>query len=388
MDAALDRDRRLVRESIQRRWSGAFAPVAHVDGLLLLVTALLCGLGLLMVYSARVAATPEVASALLGRQLVALLLGAGLMIAVATPDYRIYRAWGPVAYGVTLGLLAGVLLFGEEINGARAWFVLGPLQFQPAELAKVSLIVVLAAHFHEYREEALGLRALVEALAFAAAPMLLILLQPDFGTFVVFVVITFGVLLMARVHVRYLIALVILGALASFAALQLGIVKEYQLDRLTAFLNPEAADAQGAGYNVTQATIAVGSGQFFGQGLFAGSQTAQGFVPENHTDFIFTVVGEQTGFAGSALMLLLFAVLLWRGLRIAALSRDTFGTLLAAGVIVTFAFQMFVSVGMATGIMPVTGLPLPFISYGGTSLIASLAMVGLLQNVHMRRFTR
>ena len=228
----------------------------------------------------------------------------------------------------------------------------------------------------------------MEALAFAGFPMVLILLQPDFGTFVVFVAITFGVLLLARVRVLHIFVLVAVGVLAIVAALQLNIVKGYQLDRITAFVDPESADPRGTAYNVTQAQIAVGSGQLLGQGLFAGSQTNSRFVPENQTDFIFTVVGEETGFLGSMVMLTLFAVLLWRAVRIAALSRDTFGTLIAAGVIATFAFQLFINVGMAIGIMPVTGLPLPFISYGGTSLIASLAMVGLLQNVHMRRFKR
>ena len=386
-----DGSERLMRESLQRRWAGTFSPAAHVDPLLLLAALLLSGIGFMMI-GAATASTREAVGLdptfFLQRQLLAFALGLVSAIAITLFDYRTYRAWSVVGYVLALVLLAGVLVAGREINGAQAWFVIGPFQFQPSEFAKVAMILVLAAHFHEYREEALGLRALVEALAFAAFPMLLILLQPDFGTFIVFVCIVFGILLMAGVHVRYLFALVGMGISAIAAALQLGIVKQYQLDRLTAFLDPENSDALGAAYNVLQAQIAVGSGRFFGQGLGQGTQTNAGFVPENQTDFIFTVVGEQTGFFGSLLMLAIFGVLIWRGLRIAATSRDTFGTLIAAGVISVFAFQLFINVGMAIGIMPVTGLPLPFISYGGTSLIASWIMIGLLQNVHMRRLSK
>ncbi|HUG86393.1 MAG TPA: rod shape-determining protein RodA [Euzebya sp.] len=385
---ATDRSDRMVRESLQRRWAGAFAPASQIDWLLLIAAVLLSVVGFVMIGGAT-AARPDVAlgNYFVERQVLAFLLGLVAAAAVTLVDYRTYRAWSVVAYGGSLVLLILVLLVGTEVNGAQAWFRIGPMQFQPAEFAKISLIVVLAAHFHEYREEALGLRALIEALAFALFPMMLILLQPDFGTFIVFAVIVAGVLLMAGVHVRYLLALVAGSVLAIMAALQLGIVKEYQLDRLTAFLDPTGADALGAGYNVTQAQIAVGSGQFFGQGIGSGSQTTSGFVPENQTDFIFTVVGEQTGFLGSVLVLALFALLLWRAMRIAAVSRDMFGTLIASGIVAIFMFQMFINVGMAMGIMPVTGLPLPFISYGGSSLITSWVLVGLLQNVHMRRYS-
>lgn len=373
-------------DSYRRIWAGAFAPARHIDWLLLIAGVLLTAIGLVMIGAATgTSANPEF---FVERQTIAWALGVVSAVAVTLFDYRNYRAWSVVAYIAALVLLAGVLVAGREINGAQAWFVIGPFQFQPSEFAKIAIILVLAAHFHEYREEALGLRALVEALAFASFPMLLILLQPDFGTFIVFVAIIFGVLLLAGVHVRYMFALVAMGAVAIVAALQLGIVKDYQIDRLTAFINPENIDPLGAGYNVIQAQVAVGSGQFFGQGLGQGSQTNAGFVPENQTDFIFTVVGEQTGFLGSVIMLALFALLIWRGLRIAAQSRDTFGTLIAAGVVSVFTFQMFINVGMAIGIMPVTGLPLPFLSYGGTSLIASWIMIGLLQNIHMRRFTK
>ena len=380
---------RVARDKVRRHWSGTYASTRHLDPLLMLSAVVLTGFGLLMIYSATyrdLTAAGGSATAFVNKQAVALLVGLVGMGVVMIPDYRQFRAWAPVAYGFSLVLLLAVLLIGTEVNGAKAWIRLGGFQLQPVELAKPALIAMLAALFHERREDALGLRALVEGLALAAAPMLLILGQPDFGSFMVFVAIVFGVLLLARVHVRYLVALALIGALSAFGALQLNILKQYQVERLTAFINPDAVESRGAGFNVNQAQIAVGSGQLTGQGFLNGSQTSLSYVPENHTDFIFTVVGEELGFMGSVLLLSAFGLLLWRGLRIAALSRDTFGTLLAGGVVAVFAFQLFINVGMAIGIMPVTGLPLPFVSYGGTSLIAGYLMIGLLQNVNMRRF--
>jgi rod shape determining protein RodA len=306
-------------------------------------------------------------------------------VVAAAVDYRSFRAWSMAAYGLSLVLLA-VALTQPAIKGTKAWIVVGGFQFQPSEFAKVALILALAGLFHARREDALGLRALVEAVVLAALPMALILAQPDFGTFTVFVAIVCVMLLLARVKVRYLVALVAMGLLAIFGAWRLDLVEDYQIQRLTTFLNPDSADAQASYWNVAQAQIAVGSGQLVGQGLFRGSQAALGYVPENHTDFIFTVVAEETGFLGSMVLLGAYALLLARGLRIAAMSRDRFGTLLAGGIVGVFLFQLLINVGMNIGIMPVSGLPLPFVSYGGTSLIASLIMVGLLENVHMRRF--
>jgi rod shape determining protein RodA len=383
-----NRSDRLAREAVQRKWSTAYSPLRHIDLVLIGAALALTVFGLVMIYSATfhgLEARGANPLHFVTRQSVALVIGLAGMVAAMLVDYRVFRAWAPVLYAVSIVMLIITVLTGTTVNAARAWIVLGGFQFQPAELAKPALIVMLGALFHERREEALGLRALMEALAFASVPMLLILAQPDLGTAIVFVAIVFGVLLLARVRVRYMAALALIGVLSLFGALQLNILKEYQVDRLTSFLDRES-DALGAGYNVNQATIAVGSGQITGQGLFQGSQTALSYVPENHTDFIFTVVGEELGFVGAALLLGLFAVLLWRALRIAAVSRDAFGTLLAGGIIAVFSFQLFINVGMSIGIMPVTGLPLPFVSYGGTSLIGSFIMIGLLQNVHMRRF--
>ncbi len=384
-----ERSGRRAREAVQRQWRGASAPSRHLDPLLVLSALALSGFGLLMIFSATFFRLEQQGLDTLfyvNRQLVSLGVGVVGMVAMTLFDYRAYRAWSPLLYVGSLALLGLVLLQGEVINGSKAWLVIGGFQFQPSELAKVALIIMLAALFHERREEALGLRALVEALVVAALPMALILAQPDFGTFLVFVAIVFGVLLLARVRVAFMIALAIIGLLSFVAVLQSNKLADYQVARLTSFINPEAADPDDV-YTVNQAQIAIGSGQLAGQGLFEGTQTKLAYVPENQTDFIFTVVGEELGFLGSSLLLGAFVVLLWRAIRIAALSRDTFGTLLAGGVVAVFGFQVFINVGMAVGIMPVTGLPLPFVSYGGTSLIGSFLMIGLLLNVHMRRFS-
>ena len=383
---ANDRLLRDARRDVQRRWMDAYAPTRHIDPLLILAALVLSGIGLLFVYSATFHRAPEGAQAMyVQRQSLSLLVGVAAAVVVATIDYRHFRVWSPVAYLGSLVLL-GIVLTQPQVRGASAWIAVGGFQFQPSEVAKIGLILALAALFAERHASALGLRAVVEAVVLSAVPMGLILLQPDFGTFMVFVAVVFVVLLLARVRIRYLVLLAALGLAAIAGAWQLDLVKDYQIERLTTFLRPDAADPQSAYWNVAQAQIAVGSGQLSGQGLFRGTQSALGYVPENHTDFIFTVVGEETGFIGSLVLLAAYALLVSRGLRIAAMSRDTFGTLLAGGIVGVFVFQLLINVGMNIGIMPVTGLPLPFVSYGGTSLIVSLAMVGLLQNVHMRRF--
>jgi rod shape determining protein RodA len=215
-------------------------------------------------------------------------------------------------------------------------------------------------------------------------PALLIFLQPDLGTMMVLPAIAFAVLLVAGVKARWLALVTGAGVLAFVLMTHLGIVQQYQVERLTGFLDP--AESSRAGYNLTQSKLAVGSGGVAGRGLFQGTQTNLDFVPEQHTDFIFTAIAEETGFLGSALLIGLYAALVWRGLRIAMLSKDRFGTLLAAGVTGMLAFQVFVNIGMTVGIMPITGIPLPLVSYGGSSLIATFASIGLLMNVHMRRF--
>jgi rod shape determining protein RodA len=324
----------------------------------------------------------EPAAPLVVRQAVAMGVGAAVASVLAMTDHRRVALFAPLLYAMTLVLLTLVLLVGPQINGARAWLVMGTLQFQPSELGKVALILLLAALTHERREPSLTGRGICVVLGVAALPMALILAQPDFGTFLVFVALTGVVLLVAGARVRHLLALTALGVVAIVAAWQFDLVEDYQIERVGSFLDAGASDPQGAGYNSRQAQIAVGAGGLTGRGLDAGRQSTLGFVPENHTDFIFTVVGEATGFVGAMFVLLCYGVVLWRGLWIAAAARDVLGTLIATGVVATFAVQMFVGVGMTVGLVPVIGLPLPLVSYGGTSAIASLAMIGLLLSVH------
>jgi len=387
-DYAGDRSARMAREDVQRQWSGVFSPLRRVDLTLLVAAAGLVVLGLLLIYSATHARLTSAGLdpwQFVNRQLLTGGLGVVAMVAVMAVDYRVLRAWAIPIYVATLGSLVAVLLVGVTELGATRWLEIAGFRFQPSEIAKPALVLMLAALFHERREDGLGLRALIEALVIAAIPAALIIVQPDLGTAIVFVAITFGVLLMARVRVRYLVALAVIGVASLVGAYQLGILRDYQLARLAQFVQAGQGGGDLDTYNVDQALAAVGAGQLSGQGLLEGTQTQLGFVPENHTDFIFTVLGEELGFLGAVLLLGLYAVLLWRAFVIAAGARDTLGTLIAAGVATAFAFQMFINVGMSIGIMPVTGLPLPLVSYGGTNLIGSLLMIGLLESVAMRR---
>lgn len=369
-------------------WVGVSTPVRNIDPVLGIVTLALAALGLVFIYSATGRPLEEAGftpTLYLNRQLFSVGIGIVVMTLVATLNYRLLLAWAPVVYGASILLLLAVILIGATISGSTRWIIIGSFQFQPSELAKPALILVLAALFHERRESGLGLRALLEAAALASVPMALVIIQPDLGTAMVFVAITFSVLLLARVRVRYMVALVALGTIAIVGALQLQLIQDYQLQRLTSFLNPEAADVQGELYNLNQAQIAIGSGQLLGKGLFEGRQTQMAYVPESHTDFVFTVPAEELGFFGASLVLVLYGILLYRGWRIAASSRDTFGLLIAGGVVAVIAFQVFINIGMSLGLMPITGLPLPLLSYGGTSVIATFALIGILQNIYMRR---
>jgi rod shape determining protein RodA len=364
------------------------APWRHLDPVLVLAALGLTVLGCAAVYSSTVAELRGQGlpgAQLLHRQIVSLVVGLLAMLGVSLVDYRRLAAWAPLVFGtVVVGLVAVLTPLGSTANGAQSWFSLGPLQLQPSEFAKVGVIVCLAALF---TREAGGKRRLAIALGAAGVIAGLILLQPDFGTFLVFVAVLFGILLVGGVPARWLAVLVLVGGLAAVGMFQLDVLKDYQKERLTAFINP-SADAGGRGFswNYRQSLIAVGSGGLTGTGYLKGPQTNLNYVPEQHTDFVFTVIAEELGFAGAGLLLALSAVVLWRGLRIAALARDRSGALLAGGVVAMLSFQAFVNIGMTLGIMPITGIPLPFVSYGGSSMIASFLAVGLLLNVHMRRF--
>ena len=371
------------------RWHASErAPLRHLDPTLLLVTIGLTVYGLLMVYSATrqsLLSLGEDPGFYLKKQVAFLMLGVIAMVVSATFDYRLAKVYSPFIYGAAILLLLLVLTpLGEESAGAQAWLNLFGFQFQPSELAKLAVLIALAAYLSEVRGEP-DFDDMWKSAAIAVAPMFLIFVQPDIGTMMVFAAILLGVLVVRGARLQHLGVLLLTAILALFVAFQAGFIEDYQIARLTAFADP-SADPLRAGYNKAQAEIAIGAGGLTGRGYLEGTQTNLDFVPEQHTDFIFTVVGEELGFLGAMALLGLFAVLVWRGFRTALLSRDTFGTLLAAGITVMWAFQLFINVGMTVGIMPITGIPLPFVSYGGTSLLVNFIAAGLVLNVHMRRF--
>jgi rod shape determining protein RodA len=385
-----DRAERMQRERVASRWQEAYAPIKHLDPILVLTALALTCIGLVAIYSAKLQALTEQGLSpmlYISRQLLAMVVGIFGMVAAAVIDYRHLRTYAAVGYvGALLLLVLVITPLGTTFGGAQRWILVGGFQLQPSELAKIAVLVALAALLHERKGDP-GLATVGVGLALTMVPVGLVFLQPDLGTSIVFVWLCAIVFLVGGVKGRYLIGLAIVSVLGTIAIFSMDLIEDYQLQRLTAFLDAgDPSLAQGPVFQTRQSVIAIGSGQFGGKGLFQGTQTSLSYVPENHTDFVFTVIGEEFGFIGATLVLGLFLVLIWRGLRIAVIAKDLFGTLLATGVVAMLALQVFVNVGMTVGIMPVTGIPLPFVSYGGTSLIVWFAIVGLLLNVHMRRF--
>ena len=388
-EGSLGRLERIGRERVGGRALAERSPIRHLDPTLLLSALGLTAFGNLMVYSAssaRLRAQGTSPQYLLNRQMTFSLIGIGVMVVVATFNYRRLRAWAFPLYFAGLALLIAVLSpLGASAKGAQRWINVGFFQLQPSEFMKLAVLVALAYFLSERRgHPAVG--AVVGACALVLVPAVLIFKQPDLGTLLVLMALLLTLLVVGGTRARMMLVIILLGISSVVGVLHTHVLKQYQLARLTAFLDP-STDQQRTGYNLDQARIAVGSGQITGKGLFTGTQTNLDFVPEVQTDFIFTAVGEELGFVGSAVLLGLFAIFLWRGLRIAMLSKDLFGTLLAAGVVAMLAFQMFINIGMTIGVSPITGIPLPFVSYGGSSMITTYIATGLLLNVHMRRLS-
>ena len=324
----------------------------------------------------------------LKRHIINILIGLVLAYGVTVIDYRLLRAYTPFLWGAGVLGLVVVLIpgLGAEINGAKAWIALpGGFQIQPAELAKIAIIIGMSMILSERSHDSDGptSRDVLQALAVAAIPVALIIMQPDMGTVLIISAAVVTIVAVSGVPARWVTGLLLLAVLGGFVAVKAGVVSEYQVNRLQTFVDP-SADTQGAGYQLRQARITVGSGGLVGTGLFNGPQTNGRFVPEQQTDFIFTVAGEELGFIGSGAILILYLILLMRGFSIARRTNDPFGRLVCTGVIAWFAFQIFENIGMTLGLMPMTGVPLPFISYGGSSMFATLIGIGLLQNVHAR----
>jgi rod shape determining protein RodA len=365
------------------------APIRHLDPTLLLMTLALSAYGALMIFSST-ASKQEAAGGdpamFMKRQIAYIVAGVVALLVVSFFDYRHVRALAPIIYGITVVSLILVLTpLGDVQNNARSWFNFGLFQIQPSEFAKLALIVAMSAWMAERKGDMRWLD-LAFCLGMMGVLSALIFVEPDLGGTMVIVAIFFVMLLVGGAKLRHFIALGLVGTVAIVGALQMDVIEDYQIERITAFLDPNP-DVRSEGYNLTQAKIAIASGGLRGKGVGSeNTQTDLDFVPEQHTDFIFTAVGEQLGFVGGAALLGLFAILIWRSLRIAAMARDTFGTLVAAGIAGMWACQLFVNVGMTMGIMPITGLPLPFVSFGGSGLLMNFMAVGLLLNIHMRRF--
>ncbi len=363
-----------------------------VDPLLIVCTLAVTAIGALLVYSATRGPVSELVppdTSFLRRQVAFAAIGLAFAAAASWLDVRRLRSWVPLAYGALVIGLAAVQHFGTPIRGAQSWFRLGGISFQPSEPGKLVLIAVLATVLSA---EVVSFRRMLVALGLAGVPMGLILLQPDLGTILVYVVIAAVMVSLSSLRFRYLVLLVLATVTVVTMIFQSDLLKDFQKDRLTVFvLDDEALSALGAdairvAYNAEQSQIAIGNGGLRGRGLFEGTQTSSNLVPEQRTDFIFSVAGEELGFRGAGLLLALFAVVFSRIWRVAARATDRFDRMLAVGVMAMLVFQVFQSAGMTMGIMPVTGIPMPLVSYGGSSMLTSLVAIGLVLGVHRRRF--
>ena len=324
----------------------------------------------------------------LKRHILNVFIGGLLAYATTLIDYRVLRAYTPFLYGFgVLGLIAVMIPgIGSTVNGAKSWISFpGGFQLQPAELAKISVIVGMAMILAESRDRSENPtdKDVAKALALAVLPMLLIILQPDLGEVLIISAAVIAIIGVSGAPTRWVVGLLLLGVLGSVVAVKAGVIHQYQVKRLQSFVDPNA-DPQQSGYQLRQSRITIGSGGLIGKGIFGGPQTNGRFVPEQQTDFIFTVAGEETGFVGCSLILMFFSIFFFRSFLIARRTNDMFGKLVCIGVIAWFAFQMYENIGMTMGLMPMTGVPLPFMSYGGSSMFANLIGLGLLQNVHLR----
>ncbi|MEV4356401.1 rod shape-determining protein RodA [Nonomuraea sp. NPDC004186] len=383
----IDRSVAVRRPSLFRRVAGENSTVRRLDALMLVAVAGLCVIGTLLVWSSTRTWAPG-STGLVKKHVFNEMIGIILCAIVATVDHRAMRAYAPLVFLVSLiGLGLVITPLGATINGSHSWILLGGgFAVQPSEFAKVGLLLIIAMLLAQPAEGSDRPRALDIWLALLASgvTMGLVMLQPDLGTALVLAVITAAGLIIAGVRKRWIAALTLVAAGGVFSVFYFQLLEPYQVARFTAFVDP-SVDPRGVGYNSTQSMIAIGSGQLLGKGLLGGGQTTGRFVPEQHTDFIFTVAGEEFGFLGSVTVVLLLGVVLLRGLKIARQCDDRFGTLVAGTIVCWFAFQTFINVGMTIGIMPITGLPLPFVSYGGTATFANLIAIGLLQAIRVRR---
>jgi rod shape determining protein RodA len=321
---------------------------------------------------------------------VAVALGTALMAVMAFIDFRGLRAYRVYMYWGIIGLILLVFVVpGSSAMGGQRWIPLGVFNLQPSEVAKIAMILVISSFLADRQRGDLEAQTTLTTLGYAAIPALLVFVQPDFGTTLVLVALTMALLFVygtrwlhfAAIGAAIGAGLVMVMKVLPLAGIQL--LKQYQIDRLLVFLHPDH-DTVGSGYHLLQSKIAIGSGMLTGKGLYQGTQTQLNFLPEHHTDFVFSVLGEELGFMGGAILLALYFLVIWRGLRISIISESLFGSLVAGGIVAMLLFQIFVNIGMTIGIMPITGIPLPFLSYGGSSMVSNLIAIGLLESIHVR----
>lgn len=358
--------------------------VVYFDWWMLGLTLFLAMVGLVSLYSAVHAGAESAQAALFTKQLIWYGVGTVVMVIAFLFNYKTFEKWAHLIYLVCVLLLVAVLIFGKFVGGSQRWLGFGPVSIQPSEMIKLGVIIVLAKYYARVaNDEGVGFRELVTPVILTAIPFALIVRQPDLGTALVVALIAGSMTLYVKIERRTLICLVIGAALT--VPMVWSLLKGYQRQRIMTFLDPER-DPLGAGYHIIQSKIAIGSGMFAGKGFLKGTQNALDFLPEQHTDFIFSVLAEEWGLAGALVLLLAFLLTITWGLQIAQRSRDPFGTILAVGVTAMLFWQVFINIGMVMGLMPVVGVTLPFISYGGSSIITMMAGIGLLLNVSMRRF--
>jgi len=371
-----------------RRIFGKGSPLRKLDWILILAVLALTCIGTLLVWAATDTTGPSAHDPFLTKQLLNVAIGIVLMAGVSMLDYRQLRLYSPIVLVVScLGLLVVLTPFGTIVNGARSWIALpGGFQIEPSEYAKLSLILVVAIILGDIPQgqSRPTPKALLTALGVVAVPLVLVVAEPDLGVVMLMIAMLIGLIALSGIKLRWLIGIVAAGVLGVAAVINLHLLKAYQANRLTSFLHP-SADPRGTGYSAYESKIAIANGGLAGQGLFHGQLVAGGFVPEQHTDFIFAVAGNELGFAGELVIIGLLAIVLLRAFRIAAKADDQFGMLVASGIGIWFGVQSFINIGMTIGIMPVTGLPLPFVSYGGSAIFADMIAIGCLQTVYRHR---
>jgi rod shape determining protein RodA len=361
------------------------------DIILFICVIILSGFGILIIYSATKSSISNIDSLFyFKKQLIFLAVSLVVFIAILFFDYRKLKKIWIIIYLLNIAGLVSVLFLGYEVNSSKGWISLGFTSIQPSEFSKIFIVICLAAVFSKWKSEKkniVGFKKVLLSVFIVFSTILLILFEPDLGQTTIYFLIYTGILFISGANIFYVLGITATTVGGIFAGLKLGLIKQYQLDRLLIFLKPDV-EPEGAGYNLYQSKIAIGSGKIFGKGLFLGPQTNLNYVPEHRTDFIFSVIGEELGFAGALFVLIMFGIIIWRCFYVSRHASDNFGSILAGGIGFIILSQMTINIGMTIGLMPIIGIPLPFLSSGGSNLLTIFIGIALVENVYMRRETR